>query len=98
MVVTIEEPNISKRIPTQSKYLWLALAGLLVLVMLLTMYKDWWLTGEQPNPLFYLVVPLVDISASAVGMYLASKIFSRPSLFLGIRSGDSNSYRIPLPH
>jgi hypothetical protein len=61
----IEEPQIAKRIPTNSKYLWLSLTGLLVLVMLVTIYKDWRLTGEQPNVLFYLFVPLIDISAAA---------------------------------
>ena len=81
--ITVNQ-KIAKRIPTHSLYLWLLLAGLLFLVMLLTMYKDWRLTGEQPNALFYLFVPLVDISATACGMYVAAKIFKQTITFLEI--------------
>ena len=48
----------------RSGLLRLILIGLLILVMILTAYKDWRLTGDAPNPLFHLLVPPVDILAS----------------------------------
>ena len=44
----------SSRIPTQSRTLWFALALLFAAVTGLTMWKDWQLTGQEPNILFYL--------------------------------------------
>jgi hypothetical protein len=66
----------SNRIPTKSWILWVSLVLLSVAVGGLTMWKDWWLTGSEPNALFYLFVPPLSITGgvlSAFGIARAAK-------------------------
>ena len=66
----------SKRIPTKSWILWVVLVLLSVVVGGLTMWKDWWLTGVEPNALFYLFVPPLSVAGgvlSAFGIARAAK-------------------------
>jgi hypothetical protein len=62
------------RIPTQSWKFWGTLFFLFVLVMILTMWKDWWLTAEKPNALFYIFVPILSILGGVLSMYGVVKI------------------------
>ena len=53
--------------PWSSSLFWWVWGGLLVAILGLTMAKDLYLTGEQPQLLFYLTVPLVSILGSTLG-------------------------------
>lgn len=75
MAQEIAMQQTSRRIPTHSKGLWGLLIILLSLVMIATMYKDWWLTGEQPSLLFYLLVPIMDILSTSLVMFLTARVF-----------------------
>ena len=70
------------RIPVQSVRQWVTLALALVIVMIATMYKDWWLTGVAPNVWFYVFMPPVDILGSTLVMYIAVRILRQPVKFL----------------
>lgn len=62
-------------IPTQSRLLWILLVALLVIVMVATMWKDWYVTGLAPNPVFYLLVPpFVRWSGLSWGRALATTV------------------------
>ena len=50
--------------------------------MLLTVWKDWWLTGEEPVALFYLIVPAVSMLGGVLSMYAAVKLGKLPITFL----------------
>jgi hypothetical protein len=52
--------------------------------MAATMVKDLWLTGEEPNILFYVLVPPVDILSAALAMFLTGKAFKQTTAFLEI--------------
>ena len=53
-----------------------------VVVMALTMWKDWWLTGEKPNILFYIFVPSISILGGVLGMFGVAKLCKQPPTFL----------------
>lgn len=60
---------------------WLILSTAFVLVIAVTIYKDLALTGNQPNLLFYVTVPLVSMLGSAVAGFAALKIWRKPIPF-----------------
>ncbi len=76
------ETHQSSNIPTQTKRFWILLFSLFVLVMILTMLKDWWLTADNPNVLFYLLVPILSILGGVLSMYGVAKISKQTITFL----------------
>ncbi len=72
----------ANRIPTHSTTLWLVLALLFIVVMALTMYKDWWLTGEEPNVLFYVFVPPVSMLGGVLGVFGVARMTKQTLTFL----------------
>jgi hypothetical protein len=42
--------------------------------MVLTIVKDWWLTAEEPNVLFYIFVPILTILGGVLSMVAAARI------------------------
>ena len=69
-------------IPTQSWKFWGTLLSLFALVMILTMWKDWWLTAEKPNALFYVFVPILSTLGGVLSMYGVGKISNQAITFL----------------
>jgi len=69
-------------LPTRSKSLWLSLGALFVIVMALTVYKDWRLTGERPNVYFYLLVPPVSILGGVLASSATAKLIKQSLTFL----------------
>ena len=53
-------------------------------VMILTMLKDWWLTSEEPNVLFYVFVPLLSMLGGVFGMYGAARVSRQAISFLAL--------------
>jgi hypothetical protein len=53
---------------------WWVMAGLLLVILALTMLKDLYLSGQQPNPVFYLTVPLVSILGATLGGYGSARL------------------------
>jgi hypothetical protein len=43
--------------------------------MVITILKDWWLTAEEPNVLFYIFVPILSILGGVLSMVAAVRIF-----------------------
>ena len=39
------------------------------------MFKDGWLTGDQPNIWFYIFVPIFDTTSLAVVMFFSARLF-----------------------
>jgi hypothetical protein len=72
------------RIPVRSRAFWVLLFLLLVVVLGLTMWKDWWLTGQKPNPLFYLVVLSTSMLVGAVIASGVARMSKQPIGFLEI--------------
>lgn len=72
----------SKRIPTQSGVFWSILAVFFIGIMVLTMWKDWWLTGQSPNMLFYLFVPSLSGLCGVISMYGVARFSHHPITFL----------------
>lgn len=66
------------------KYFWPAAISSLALVMILTAVKDLWLTGDEPNLLFYVTVPIADILGTTVFIFLASRLAKYPVAFIQI--------------
>ena len=73
-----------RHIPTSSRRFWVWLLVLFVIVIGLTMLKDWWLTGEKPNILFYLVVPPASMLGAVLCMFWVVKVSNQPISFLEI--------------
>jgi hypothetical protein len=48
----------------------------------ISMLKDWWLTGDEPNIWFYLIVPAADTVGSATFMFLSARLFRQKAIFL----------------
>jgi hypothetical protein len=69
-------------LPTKSGKFWGILISLFSVVMILTMLKDWWLTTEKPNVLFYIFVPLLSILGGVLSMYVIVKISKQTITFL----------------
>jgi hypothetical protein len=78
MAVEVQESVL----PIRSRKFWLILSFLFALVMVLTMLKDWWLSTEKPNVLFYLFVPILSILGGALSMYGVAKIGKQSIVFL----------------
>jgi hypothetical protein len=74
--------NSESKLSPYSGLFWLILLAGLTIILLLTMVTDYWLTGQQPNPLFYIFVPPVDILGSAVASYFLAWIIHKPLKFL----------------
>lgn len=74
--------NSQAELPTKSGRFWLILIVGLATILLLTMRTDFWLTGQQPNALFYVIVPTVDIIGSSAGSYILSRLIHKPIKFL----------------
>jgi hypothetical protein len=70
----VTESGDDRGLPTQSRRFWGVLVLVFVAVMILTMLKDWWLTTEEPNVLFYILVPILSILGGALSMYGVAKI------------------------
>ena len=73
-----------RRIPVGSQAFWLVLLLLLVVILGITMWKDWWLTGQEPNPLFYLLVPPISMLAGSVITCGVVRLSKQPVGFLEI--------------
>ncbi len=71
----------SHSLPTRSRSFWIVLGAILLTVMGLTMLKDWWLTGQQPNVLSYLLVQPVDILGAAGVIALVANLFGQEVVF-----------------
>ena len=71
-------------IPTSSRRFWVWLLVLFAIVIGLTMWKDWWLTGEEPDILFYLVVPPVSMLGAVLCMFWVVKVRQLPLTFLDL--------------
>lgn len=78
----ISLPKNSTKIPVHSIQMWASLGLALIVVMVATMYKDWWLTGDAPNIWFYVFMPPADILGGTLAMYLAVKVFRQMPKFL----------------
>ncbi len=63
--------------PWRSPLFWWVLGPLLVAILGLTMAKDYYLTGGQPNPIFYLTVPLVSIAGSTLGGFVTARVLKQ---------------------
>jgi hypothetical protein len=70
------------RLVTQSRGLWVALFLLFVVIMILTMLKDLWLTTEEPNVLFYIFVPILSVLGGVLCMYGVSRVSGQTITFL----------------
>lgn len=89
MVLDGETATTSRRIPIHSGALWVSLVGSLVVVMAATKYKDLWLTGEEPNIFFYVLVPPVDVLSATLVMFLTARAFRQTITFLEVRQSAS---------
>lgn len=78
------EPVKATKIPTKSRRFWIWLLSLFGIVLLLTIWKDWWLTGEEPNALFYLFVPPISILCGVVCVWGMAKLSKLSLDFLDI--------------
>jgi hypothetical protein len=67
-----------------SRYFWPAAISSLVLVMVLTAVKDWWLTGDNPNLFFYLTVPIADILGTTIFIFIASRFAKYSVTFIQV--------------
>ena len=75
------ESSQDSGLPTQSRRFWGMLLLLFALVMGFTMLKDWWLTTEEPNVLFYIFVPILSILGGVLSMYTVAKISKQTITF-----------------
>jgi hypothetical protein len=76
--------NPKPGLPTYSWLFWLILVVGLTSILVLTMVTDYWLTDQKPNPLFYVVTPLVDILGSSATAYLFARIIRKSLRFLDV--------------
>ena len=74
--------NKGGELPVQSRKFWGVLLILLLILMVLTMLKDWWLTSEEPNILFYILVPFTSILGGVLSMVAVTKITKQSIAFL----------------
>jgi hypothetical protein len=76
------ELSKDNELPTQSRRFWGILLVLFFVIMVLTMLKDWWLTTEEPNILFYIFVPILSILGGVLSMYGVAKVSKQSISFL----------------
>jgi len=69
-------------IPERSWKFWGILFLLFWGVIALTMLKDWWLTQQEPDVAFYIIVPFMSILGGVLGMYAVAKIWKKEISFL----------------
>lgn len=74
----------SSTIPTKSRRFWILLLFLFITVLVLTMWKDWWLTGDEPNVLFYIFVPPISVLCGVLCVYGVARIIKLSLDFLDI--------------
>ena len=74
--------NKGGELPVHSRKFWGVVLILFLILMVLTMLKDWWLTSEEPNILFYMLVPFVSILGGVLSMYAVVKIGKQSITFL----------------
>jgi hypothetical protein len=72
----------TRQIPTRSWGFWIVLLSLFTIVIGLTMWKDWSLTGEEPNILFYLIVPAGSMLGGVLCMFWVVKVRNLSITFL----------------
>ena len=65
--------NPDCNLPKPSYKLLGLLFALFIIVMVLTIVKDWWLTAEEPNILFYIFVPILSILGGVLSMVAAAR-------------------------
>jgi hypothetical protein len=78
------EPIRANELPTQSRKFWIVMLLLFAVVMVSTMLKDWWLTAEEPNILFYIFVPTLAILGGVLSMYGMARFCEQTITFLAI--------------
>ena len=79
--MTARSTPADHRMPTRSRTFWIILGAALIVVMGLSLAKDWWLTGDKPDVLFYLLVPPVDILGAAAVITLTASLFGQKLAF-----------------
>jgi hypothetical protein len=68
---------------TKRRAQWIILMAAFTIIIALTIYKDWALTGNRPNVWFYVLVPPVSILGSALTGYGIIKAGKFPITFWG---------------
>lgn len=79
--VPVENVAIHRSSPTTPWFLWVTLVGLFVIVIALTMYSDWQLTGDTPSLRFYAFIPVLDILGTAVVTFGIARFLNHPLAF-----------------
>jgi hypothetical protein len=70
-----EEAGQDSVLPVRSCKFWVTLLALFSVVIVLTMLKDWWLTTEEPNILFYLIVPISSVFGGVLSMCSVARFY-----------------------
>jgi hypothetical protein len=68
-------------VSTKTRIQWSVLIAAFIIIIALTIYKDWALTGNQPNVWFYVLVPPVSILGSTLAGYGIIKAMKFPITF-----------------
>ena len=76
--------NLSNRLPTQSRSFWIWLLSFFVITLVLTMLKEQWLTGDEPNVAFYAIVPSLSILGGVLSMFAAARAGRQSLTFLAM--------------
>ena len=76
------EFNQNHGLSTKSRKFWIILFSFFVVIMILTMLKDWWLTKDEPNVFFYIFVPILSIIGGVLSMYGVAKISNQTITYL----------------
>lgn len=63
----VATPSGTPDTPWRSSLFWWVMGPLLVAILGLTTVKDYALTGQQPNALFYITVPVVSMAGATLG-------------------------------
>ena len=79
--VPVENVAIDQNTTATPWFLWAVLFVMLIIAMGLTMYSDQQLTGEPPNPQFYIIVPVLDILGTAVVTFGIARLLKHPLAF-----------------
>jgi hypothetical protein len=58
----------------KNKYFWTVTIVAYLIILLITYYKDFYFTGNEPNPIFYLSIPPIDLTGSTLMVFVTSKI------------------------
>ena len=69
---------------TKTSRQWIILIAAFITIIALTIYKDWALTGNQPNVWFYVLVPPVSILGSTLAGYGVIRSMKFPITFWDI--------------